>query len=121
MINIRLDPVAKPRMTRSDTWKHRPVVDKYFRFKDTLVALTQLKNFKLADSYKVEFLIAMPKSWSISKKQSSSGLPHKQKPDLDNLLKALNDCLIKEDSIVWNIEASKIWWDEGRILIWNKS
>ena len=26
-----VEPVAKPRMTRSDRWKKRPVVEKYWR------------------------------------------------------------------------------------------
>ena len=119
-IEIKLDPVPKPRMTVADKWKHRPIVDRYFAFKDAISLICKKAKFKLGSSYKVEFLIAMPKSWSKSKKNSNFGLPHKQKPDLDNLVKALNDCLLKEDEGVWNIEASKIWWDEGKILIWNK-
>jgi len=120
MISIKLDPVPKPRMSGSDRWKHRPIVDRYFRFKDALVALCNLSNFELGDSYKVEFLIAMPKSWNAKKKNTYQGTPHRQRPDLDNLLKAINDCLLTEDSVVWSIEASKIWWDEGRIIIYNK-
>lgn len=120
MIEIKLDPVPKPRMTRSDTWKHRPIVDRYFRFKDALVALCQLKNFKLGDKYKVEFLIKMPETWSDKKRQQLDGKPHKQKPDLDNLLKALNDCLRKEDQSIHYIEANKIWWKEGKIILVNK-
>mgnify|MGYP002814100871 CR=1 FL=1 len=121
MIELKINPVAKPRMTRSDIWKHRPIVDRYFAFKDHLVRLCRLQSFELPDSYKVEFLITMPDSWSRSKRDSLQGSPHRQRPDLDNLVKALNDCLIKEDSSVWNFEASKIWWDEGKILIWEKN
>lgn len=120
MIDIKLDPVPKPRMTAADKWKHRPIVDKYFAFKDAINGICNLGNFKLGDKYKVEFLIAMPKSWTPGKKNTHHGQPHQQKPDLDNLLKALNDCLKDEDKAIWNIEASKVWWDEGRILIWNK-
>ena len=35
-ISINIQPVAKPRMTRSDRWKKRPVVLKYWQFKDAL-------------------------------------------------------------------------------------
>lgn len=121
MTEFLLDPVPKPRMSRSDIWKKRPIVNRYFAFKDKLVLEAKKKKFKLGDKYYVEFLIAMPKSWTESKKRSFHGLPHRQKPDLDNLIKALNDCLIAEDSVVWSIEASKIWWDEGKILIHNKA
>jgi len=120
MIDIRITPVPKPRMTVADKWKHRAIVDRYFAFKDELVALCKISKFKLEDSYKVEFLIEMPKSWNETKKKRLEGKPHKQRPDLDNLLKALNDCLRKEDQGVWYTEASKIWWREGRIIIHNK-
>lgn len=120
MVEINLDPVPKPRMTVADKWKHRPVVDRYFAFKDAIRLVCKKKKFKLGSSYKVEFLIMMPKSWSKKKKEELFGKPHTKKPDLDNLIKALNDCLLDEDEGVWSIEASKVWWDEGRILIWNK-
>lgn len=118
MIELKIDPVAKPRMTRSDTWKHRPVVDRYFAFKDHLVRLCKLQKFTLPDKYKIEFLIAMPDSWSKSKREGMIGKAHQQKPDLDNLVKSINDCLKVEDKYVYHIEASKIWWDEGKILIY---
>ena len=35
-MSINIQPVAKPRMTRSDRWKKRPVVLKYWQFKDAL-------------------------------------------------------------------------------------
>jgi len=120
MIEIKLDPVPKPRMTVADRWKKRPIVTRYFAFKDAITLICKKNKFKLKDNYKVDFLIAMPKSWSKSKKKSLLGEPHKQKPDLDNLIKALNDCLLEEDKEVWSIEATKSWWDEGKILIWNK-
>ena len=118
MIELVINPVAKPRMTRSDIWKHRPIVDRYFAFKDHLNALCRLNKFELPDKYRVEFLIPMPESWSNSKRKGLLGKPHQQKPDLDNLLKALNDCLKVEDSGIWKIEASKIWWEEGKIIIY---
>jgi Holliday junction resolvase RusA-like endonuclease len=120
MTELKITPVAKPRMTRRDVWSKRLCVSKYYRFKDKLIKLAKEKRFKLADSYKVEFLMPMPASWSISKKVLMSGKPHQSRPDLDNLLKAVNDCLLKEDSTVWFVEASKIWWDEGKIIFYNK-
>ena len=118
MVEFKVDPVAKPRMTRRDIWSKRKCVIKYFSFKDKLVLLAKEKKFKLPDKYKVEFLIKMPESWSVKKKLLFAGQPHKCRPDLDNMIKSLNDCLLKEDSTVWSVTASKIWWDEGKIIIY---
>jgi Holliday junction resolvase RusA-like endonuclease len=117
MIELILDPVAKPRMTRSDSWKHRPVVDTYFAFKDAIVGLCNLSGFTLPDRYKVEFFIKMPPSWNKWRKFDTEGKPHQQKPDLDNLVKSINDCLKVEDSTIYYIEASKHWAKEGKIII----
>jgi Holliday junction resolvase RusA-like endonuclease len=119
MIELKINPVPKPRMTRSDVWKHRPIVDRYYAFKDQLVRLCKLNNFELGNSYRVEFLIAMPDSWSKSKRESLLGKPHQNKPDLDNCIKAIQDCLVKQDQSIYYIEASKIWWDEGIIRLRN--
>jgi len=119
MIEIKIDPVPKPRMTRSDSWKHRPTVDRYYGFKDELVLACNKIGFKLPDKYKVEFFIKMSDSWSKKKKKEFEGKPHQQKPDLDNLVKAIQDCLVKEDSGIYHTEASKIWWTEGKIVFYN--
>lgn len=121
MMEFKIVPVAKPRMTRRDIWAKRTIVNKYYAFKDELNKLAKDKKFKLPDKYRVEFLMPMPESWSVKKKLEFVGGPHKCRPDLDNLLKAINDCLLpKEDSMVWCIEASKIWWDEGKIIFYKK-
>lgn len=118
MTEFKITPVAKPRMTRRDVWSKRRCVVSYFKFKDALVKLAKEKHFKLLDKYRVEFLMPMPVSWSINKKVIMAGKPHQCRPDLDNLLKSINDCLLKEDSCIWSIEASKIWWDEGKIIFY---
>jgi Holliday junction resolvase RusA-like endonuclease len=120
MIEIKITPIPKPRMTASDRWSHRKIVDRYFAFKDQISTYCTLHNFKLGDKYKVEFMLVMPKSWSEKKRKLYDGKPHKQKPDLDNLLKALNDSLREEDESIHHIEASKVWWSEGKIIIYNK-
>ena len=47
------------------------------------------------------------------------GQPHRQKPDLDNILKFLMDSLLPEggDEVVHTIHARKIWGEEGKIII----
>ena len=110
-------PLAKPRMVRSDRYRKRPVVERYWAYKDGLKLLANLQQFELPDSFSVRFFIPMPKSWSKKKKVEWEGKPHQQRPDLDNLLKALLDCLCDEDSHIYEIRASKWWATEGRIVI----
>lgn len=119
MIEFKVTPVPKPRMTRSDSWKKRPSVLRYWAFKDELVKQASDKQFELGDSYGVTFFIPMTEGWSDKKKRELFGKPHQQKPDLDNLLKSINDCLKKSDQTIHMIEASKVWWDEGKIVFYN--
>jgi Holliday junction resolvase RusA-like endonuclease len=118
MIEFKVDPVPKPRMTVSDKWAKRSATSRYWIFKDKLVLLANTKHFKLPEKYRAEFFIKMPDSWNLKKKLKYAGAPHKQRPDLDNLVKAIQDCLLAEDCKVWYTEASKIWWDEGKIVIY---
>jgi len=106
-------------MTRRDIWSKRPCVVGYFRFKDSLLKLAKSKKFKLGDKYRVEFLMPMPASWSERKRKLMLSKPHQCRPDLDNLLKSVNDCLMaSDDSSIWSIEASKIWSESGKIIFY---
>jgi len=112
-------PVAKPRMTQADRWKKRPVVEKYWTFKDNIVKQAKKQNFELGNSYEITFIIQLPKSMSEKKKKEYDGKAHMVRPDLDNLQKSANDCLLEEDSTVHTTVARKIWGREGRIIIKN--
>ena len=79
------------------------------------------KKFELPDSFAVEFVIPMPKSWSIRQKSMMNGKPHKQTPDLSNLLKSLEDALRKEDKEIWDVHASKRWGEVGQIKIYTQN
>ena len=65
----------------------------------------------------ITFGIPMPKSWSAKKRAAMISAPHKQKPDIDNLLKALLDAVYKDDSGIWQITASKRWAENGFIML----
>ena len=105
-------PVPAPRMTRSDKWKGRHCVLRYFNFCDEV----KLNNITLPESgAHIIFTIPMPKSWSNKEKLTINGNPHKSKPDIDNLLKALLDAIFQEDKHIYNIRATKIWGYEGSI------
>jgi len=111
--------VAKPRMTRSDTWKKRPCVLKYWAFKDEINIQASEQGFRLGNAYRVEFYVEMPKSWSKKKKAEMKGRPHQQRFDLDNLIKSINDCLMEEDSTIYYFVAVKRWAEESSIHIEN--
>ena len=112
-------PVAKPRMTKADKWKKRPVVEKYWRFKDAISKEAKKQVFKLGRAYSVTFTIELPKSMSLKQKKLRIGQPHMLRPDLDNLLKALNDCLMDEDSSIHYIVCKKVWGIDGKIIVKN--
>ena len=71
------------------------------------------------DGADITFYLPMPKSWTKSKKKEMLGNPHRQKPDLDNLIKALGDALHGDDSHIASIAARKVWATRGGISIWN--
>ena len=79
------------------------------------------KKFQLPDSFAVEFVMPMPQSWSNRQKKQMNGKPHKQTPDLSNLLKSLEDALRKEDKEIWDVHASKRWGTEGQIRIYTQN
>lgn len=107
-------PLGKPRMTRADKWKKRPEVLRYRAFCDEV----RLSKVTLPESgYHVIFVLPMPPSWSKKKRALMDGEPHQQKPDKDNLEKALLDALFGEDSHIWDGRVTKIWGETGKMII----
>jgi hypothetical protein len=113
MLIIPVTPMGKPRMTRSDKWKRRDCVTRYWEFGDRLREyLTEIPQPCL-----MVFVYPMPKSWSKQKREAMKGQKHENTPDLDNFEKALLDSLYQNDSHIWNVHHIKIWGEEGKILI----
>jgi len=111
-------PVAKPRMTRSDIWKRRPVVMKYRAFADELRYQANAQKYKLKAPVDVTFVIPFPKTYSMKKKIKMEGQPHIiEKFDIDNLIKAFCDALTDKDGHIWSIRAEKIWGHTGKIIV----
>lgn len=107
-------PVPAPRMTRSDKWKKRPIVMRYFAYRDELKkAGAQLPN----QPCKLTFYIGMPDSWSKKKKAAMNGMPHEQTPDIDNLTKGFLDAIFEQDKQVWSIWIEKRWSETPHIAI----
>ena len=110
-----ITPVAKPRMTRSDKWKKRACVLKYRDFADRV----REHKIIIPEAYsKITFVLPLPVSYSKKKQSSLVGQPHQIRPDLSNLLKALEDAVYTEDSHIWNYAGlSKVWGVHGQIRI----
>lgn len=67
---------------------------------------------------RIECIFAMPVSWSKAKKLKHAGTPHTQKPDGDNVAKAVMDGLTgagvwPDDAVVWSLEVIKVWGVQG--------
>jgi Holliday junction resolvase RusA-like endonuclease len=116
---VYLTPVAKPRMTRSDKWKKRPVTDRYWKFKNEWKK--QVPSALDLNYKQIEFVMPMPKSWSKKKRAEMDGKPHTQKPDLDNLLKGIGDAHYQDDSVIHCLDGiKKTWGVAGFIVITNQ-
>jgi len=101
-------------MTVSDKWKKRPSVLRYRAFRDEV----KLKGVKLYESgMHITFVMPMANSWSEKKKAAHDGMPHRQKPDFDNLAKALFDAVYEDDSHIHDVRISKVWGRSGKIII----
>ena len=88
-----------------------------FRNAIRLKAMTQEKLVGPV-SLRIECLFAMPTSWSKAKRAKHHGKPHTQKPDGDNVAKAVMDGLTAagvwpDDAVVWSLEIRKIWSVQG--------
>ena len=115
---IPINPIPKPRMTRSDKWKKRPCVVKYWEFKESLEKFyLRHENGQIA----ITFNIPVPKSWSNKKKFEMIGQPHQQKPDIDNLVKAYMDAVLPEDEHIYQIFADKYWSKNGSIEVFQEA
>jgi Holliday junction resolvase RusA-like endonuclease len=117
---LKVIPVGKPRMTKRDKWKHRPVVDHYYAFKDQLRLQANIMGLRdlPGEIGAITFILPMADSWSESKKVRYDKKPHQQKPDLDNMNKALFDSLNVEDKNIWYVGKNmKVWGRVGKIII----
>ena len=109
-----ITPCPAPRMTAADKWQKRPRVLRYRAFRDEVRA----HRVVLGNGARVTFWMPMPASWSEAKRVRQDGQPHQQRPDIDNLLKALLDAIYEDDAGIWHIGgAQKRWARDGAIEI----
>lgn len=121
MIVVEITPIPKPRMTRRDKWLNPPrkCVSAYWAFKDELNF--QLARFGFERDRKTLFakvVVAFPKSYTKKKMQSLDGMPHEQKPDTDNFIKAICDAMMKEDKKVHTVFVNKVWGYTPQIIFY---
>lgn len=125
---VPVNPIGKPRMTRTTgrmmAQKNPPrdpkMLSKWRSLKRYKAFCDELKLRRVSipeSNAHVVFVLPMPPSWSQVKKDAHRGRPHRQKPDKDNLEKALLDALLIEDCGVWDSRITKVWGDHGAILI----
>ncbi len=115
-----IDPCPAPRMTQADRWNKRPIVQRYFAFRNHLRYQANLKSLETLPGIlnSLIFHIAMPASWSKSKQDKMRGTPHMQRGDLDNYTKSVLDTLCVDDKHVHTIRnLQKIWADFGSIVL----
>jgi Holliday junction resolvase RusA-like endonuclease len=117
-IQIAIEPVPAPRMTRRDKWlkPRRPCVQRYFDYREKLQACVgDLPT--VPDEVHCQFIFTMPESWSKKKRQEMVAKPHRQRPDFDNCCKAVLDALFLEDGGVWRGECEKRWGVHGSVTL----
>lgn len=118
---IAITPAAKPRMTKQDKWKKRAATTAYWSFKDSLSALCADAGYRLENRLYAVFYIEMPQSWSEKKKKLMDGTKHEARPDADNFLKGIMDCLRPDgDSMVTPACGHKVWCREPKIVFFNR-
>lgn len=128
-IVLDIDPIGAPRMSHQDKWRtnphhpdpkkrQRPCVTRYWDWKKKFVRLCADNNWELQAVLRVHFDVAMPDSWTKKKKAAMDGTPHQQKPDYDNLAKAIGDAFGVDDGFVWDARITKRWAYTGKITLW---
>lgn len=109
-----IDPTPAPRQVQSDAWNARPPVQRYRVFRD----LVKLNKVNLPAAFRhVIFVLPMPASWEPRQKAQARGWPHQQRPDRDNLEKALLDSVYTCDAHLWDGRTTKLWGDHGMIVV----
>lgn len=115
---LEVEPMGKPRMTQRDKWMKRPPVVRYHLFSHAIKYCAEELQYVVTEKLSVTFVISMPQSWSNKKKKEMDGMPHRVKPDLDNVVKAFKDSLCTDDSFIHTYEnVKKVWGQKGCILI----
>ncbi len=101
-------PASRPRFTKKRAYTE----PKYSTYKIALTWLLKAERIPKQDYESVELVFGLPYSKGIAKKRMIPEKPHRQRPDIDNLIKGFLDALeqsgtIKNDSQICHTKASK--------------
>lgn len=113
---IFVDPMGAPRMTQRDRWKKRPIVLRYFAYRDRIRAVVGDVPVVPASMF-MQFYMTPPESWSKKKKAASYGQLARSGYDIDNMIKGVLDTLFLNDSGVAFVQATKLWSEQPKIVI----
>lgn len=117
---VEISPIGKPRMVKSDAWKKRPCVVRYWKFKDDLNFLCKKAGYVQGNELFATFRIPMPKSWAKSKRTLMCEQNHDQKFDIDNIVKGVLDCLLPSgDEKVHTVCVNKVWSEHPSIVFYD--
>lgn len=120
-----MNPMPKPRMTKRDIWKKRPIVERYWAYRDKIQDWIKRDGMHVPDDgAHIIFRIPVTKSWPEKRKLLMIGKPHRgqkdgaKEMDKDNLEKGFLDAVfLRDDSSVWDSRASKVWHTHGEIIV----
>ena len=111
-------PVSKPRMTQSDKWKKRPCVMRYRAWADK--ARSIVGELPPTDQIaSLDWIAYFEPAVSLSAKKRAAliGHPHRNRPDRDNIDKAILDALFVNDSGIARGVIQKLWGESSRVEI----
>ncbi|MHA3913873.1 RusA family crossover junction endodeoxyribonuclease [Halovulum sp. GXIMD14793] len=113
-------PKQRPRFARGRTYTPSETV----AFEKMVAQLGRLKlpePFDCPVTLEVTAYFRPPKSWSKKKAAAHLGQPHIQRPDGDNILKAISDGLngvaFVDDAQVYSARVRKLWGDEAKTVV----
>lgn len=119
---IYMAPVPYRRMNYKGKWTENNKA--YHKYMQAIQWDAKKEGFIPSGCMEIMFFLPIPKSWSKKKKKEMVDTPHRQTPDLDNLVKGVLDALFYKsggDQHVYAIRAEKYWADAGMILIRNST
>ena len=102
--------------TRADRWKQRPCVLRYRAWCDEVrkaAGMPRPATYLVPLRLAVRFYLPIPASWSALTKAAALGQMHRRKPDGSNLIKAIEDALVKNDQVIVQGSWEKFW-DDGQ-------
>lgn len=116
-VTVYVVPMGKPRMTQRDQFIERDCTTRYWAYAATIRSQVSVPRDCTELSFTAYF--PMPDSWTAKKKAAMQGTYHHDKPDIDNVAKAILDSLFENDSVIAVSHQAKLW-DDGsgpRIVI----